>query len=164
MSNYKNRPKTLILGIGNTIRCDDGAGIEVVRRLTKKIKSENVVLKETSEAGFNLLDIIIGYERLIIVDSIQTKDRRIGDIYQFNLVDLKSSIHPQFSHQIDIPAVLSLGEKINLAVPKEITFFAIEIEKGDVFGQGLTKKVGEAVYRVVKLIMESSNYSSRYSS
>ena len=146
--------KILVLGIGNPIRHDDGVAIEIVRRLREKIDSEGVDIKETCEAGLNLLDLMIDYERLLIVDSIQTEGGRAGDIYRFTQKELKSPSHLQFSHNTGIPALLRLAEKMKLSLSEEITFYAIEIEKGNVFGEGLTENVEEAVPRAVELIAE----------
>ena len=59
---------TLILGIGNPILTDDRVGIEIAH----KIKEDNSKLEviETSEAGISLLDLVVGYDKLIIIDSI----------------------------------------------------------------------------------------------
>ena len=62
--------RTLVLGIGNTIRGDDGFGIETVRRLREQINMKDVDIEETSEAGFSLLSLMSGYEGAIIVDSM----------------------------------------------------------------------------------------------
>ena len=43
--------KTLILGLGNTILSDDGAGIYVAREIEKCIRNKNVVVKEASLGG-----------------------------------------------------------------------------------------------------------------
>ena len=65
--------KSLILGIGNSIRGDDAAGIEVVKRLRQNGLLSEIDIKETSEAGFNILFLMLDYDRVIIVDSIQSQ-------------------------------------------------------------------------------------------
>ena len=53
-NNGKNT-KTLVLGIGNTILTDDGAGIKVARRLKEKTPELEVI--ETSESGIRFFDL-----------------------------------------------------------------------------------------------------------
>ena len=146
--------KILVLAIGNPIRCDDAVAIEVARGLREKAVSEDVDIKVTSETGVNLLDLIVDYEKLIIVDSIQTEGGKAGSIYRFTEKELESPDYVQFSHGTGIAAALKLAEKMKLSVPEEITFYAVEIEKGDVFGEGLSKKVEETVPRTIELIEE----------
>ena len=67
---------TLILGIGNLILTDDGVGIKIAQRLKEERPELEVV--ETGEAGLTLLDLITGYDRLIIIDSIKTEQGNRG--------------------------------------------------------------------------------------
>ncbi|MBS3784838.1 MAG: hydrogenase maturation protease, partial [Anaerolineae bacterium] len=64
--------KTLVLGMGNTILCDDGVGIYVVREVADRFQQEQVDFSEASVGGLRILDVIGGYERVIMVDAIQT--------------------------------------------------------------------------------------------
>ncbi len=59
---------TLILGVGNPILTDDGVGIKIAR----KLKEENPGLEvtETSEVGIALLDLAVGYDKIIIMQRL----------------------------------------------------------------------------------------------
>lgn len=76
--------KTLVLGMGNTIRGDDGVGIKIIEALKGQLDSSAVEIKQTHESGINLLDKIAGYEKVIIIDSIKSESGMIGDIYRLN--------------------------------------------------------------------------------
>jgi hydrogenase maturation protease len=144
--------KTLVLGIGNTIRGDDGVGIETVRRLREWIGPPDVDIKETSESGFTLLSVITDYDGAIIVDSIRTKQGKVGEIYRFSKKDL-SLLNPiQFSHNTGIPDVLAWAEKMGISLPKKIIFYAVEIGKCDTYSEGLTKNVERVIPDVIDLI------------
>ena len=149
--------KTLVLGIGNPIRYDDGVAIEIVRRLREKTDSQDVDMKETSEAGLNLLDLMAGYEKVIIVDSIQTKGGNAGKIYRFTQKELKSPRGFQFSHNTGMRSVLKLAKEMELPLCEDITFYAVEIEKADAFGEGLTIKVEQSIPGAVELIEKEIN-------
>jgi hydrogenase maturation protease len=144
--------KTLVLGIGNTIRGDDGVGIETVKRLRELKVSESVDIEETSESGFALLSNIIDYDGVIIVDSIQTKQGKKGEIHRFSYNDLNSHVLVQCTHNSGIPTVLAWADKAGISLPKEIIFYAIEIGKCDVFKEGLSKNVEKAIPGVVNSI------------
>jgi Ni,Fe-hydrogenase maturation factor len=76
--------KTLILGIGNTIRGDDAAGIFVAQALRAQVCSCDIIIEEAQESGIQLLGSISGYERAILIDSISTQHGIPGDIYRFS--------------------------------------------------------------------------------
>jgi hydrogenase maturation protease len=63
--------KTVILGLGNPILTDNAVGIKIAQKL--KEESSKLEVIETSEAGIALLDLIMGYDKLIIIDSIKNE-------------------------------------------------------------------------------------------
>ena len=72
--------KTLVLGLGNPILTDDGVGIHVVRALASHPLPPGVVLAEASLGGLRLLETILGYKQIVLVDAIQTANGHPGDI------------------------------------------------------------------------------------
>ncbi|MDP3768979.1 MAG: hydrogenase maturation protease, partial [Dehalococcoidia bacterium] len=66
--------RVLVAGMGNTLRGDDGFGIEVVRRLRNHPALPPwVSVIESGIAGVSLAqDLLDGYEGLIIVDTTST--------------------------------------------------------------------------------------------
>jgi len=144
--------RALILGIGNTIRGDDAVGIETVRRLREQTDINDVDIEETSEAGLNLLSLMYGYEWAVIVDSIQTKGGRTGDIYRFTHKDLDWTEKLQCSHNTGIPSVLAWAGRMNVPLPQEIIFYMVETTKNDIFYEGLTSEVRETIPKEVVMI------------
>jgi len=76
--------KTLILGLGNPILSDDGVGVGVAGELEGRLDQQEVTVVETSMAGLSLLDLLIGYDRVIIIDAIQTVGGKAGQIYRLD--------------------------------------------------------------------------------
>ena len=142
---------TLILGIGNPILTDDGVGIEIAQRL----KEENAKLKviETSEAGITLLDLIAGYDKLIIIDSIKTEKGKPGDLYKLEPGDLKPSKDFSSSHSIGIATALELGQRLGYRIPEYISIYAVEIKDNTTFGEKCTEEVEQRLPFIVKQIM-----------
>jgi hydrogenase maturation protease len=64
--------KTLVIGIGNTIRGDDGAGIRVAERIAARHTDVDVLCVQ--QLSPEHADIIALYERLIVVDASVTAD------------------------------------------------------------------------------------------
>ncbi len=73
--------KTVVLGLGNPILTDDGVGLRVARELEGRLDQQEATVMETSLAGLNMLDLLAGYDRAIIIDAIQTIGGKAGQIY-----------------------------------------------------------------------------------
>lgn len=76
--------KTLILGLGNPILSDDGVGLGVAEELEGRLDQQEVTVVETSMAGLSLRDLLIAYDRVIIIDAIQTVGGKAGQIYRLD--------------------------------------------------------------------------------
>jgi hydrogenase maturation protease len=143
--------RTLILGIGNPILTDDGVGI----RIAQKLKEEKPYLDtiETSGAGMDLLDLIVGYDRLIIVDSIITKKGKPGDLYRLELEDLKPMMNSSSSHSIDIVTAIKIGERLGYKLPESVSIYAGEIKDNTTFGERCTQEVEKRIPSIAKQII-----------
>jgi hydrogenase maturation protease len=143
---------TLILGIGNPILTDDGIGIKIAQ----KLKEENSALKviETSEAGLSLLDLVDGYDKLIIIDSIKTGKGKPGELYKLELEDLKPAKDFCSSHSIGIAIALELGQKLGYSLPTDISIYAVEVRNNTTFGEQCTKEIRERIPSITKQIIK----------
>ena len=142
---------TLILGIGNPILTDDGVGIKIAQ----KLKAENPKLEVimTSEAGIILLELLVGYDKLIIIDSIKTEKGKPGDLYKLELGDLKPAKDFPSSHGIGIATASELGKGLGYKMPKFVSIYAVGIKDNTTFGEKCTKEVGQRIPSIVKQIM-----------
>jgi hydrogenase maturation protease len=146
--------KTLVLGLGNPILSDDGVGIKVAREVANQLNNPQVTVAETSAAGLSLLDSIVGYDKVIIIDAIQTEKGRAGQIYRMGTEDFSLTKHFSSPHQINLATALELGKMLNLAMPQEITIFAVEAKDITNFSEKCTPKVEQAIPEVVKMVLE----------
>ena len=147
--------KTLVLGIGNPILSDDGVGIRVVQEVGNKLTDAQVTVSETSAAGLSLLDSIIGYDKVIIIDAIQIQEGKAGQIYRMKPEDFSFAKRISSPHQINLVTALELGKMLNLAMPREIDVFAVEAKDTDTFSEKCTPEVERAVPEVVKMVLEN---------
>jgi hydrogenase maturation protease len=146
--------KTLVLGLGNPILSDDGVGISVAREVANQLNDPQVTVSETSAAGLSLLDSIIGYDKVIIIDAIQTKEGHAGQIYRMGTEDFSLTKHSSSPHQINLVTALELGKMLNLAMPKKIPIFAVEAKDITTFSEKCTPEVEQAIPEVVKMVLE----------
>ena len=146
--------KTLIIGLGNTIITDDGAGIKVVQRLRRRVHDPNVDMVELSIGGLELLDLIVGYDRLILVDTIRTLNGTPGSILKLGLDDLDSTSHLSSPHDIGFKEAMAIGKRLGLDVPKQVFIYAIEPQNITTFGEQCTPKVSKMIPQLVDLIIK----------
>lgn len=146
--------KTLILGIGNSVLSDDGVGCKIAQRLEDRLKGHlDVTVKETSLSGLSLLDEVTGYERLIIIDAIQTRGGKPGVVYKLSPSDFKTG-RMAVIHDLGLFSALELGRKLEMDMPVEVIVFAIEAKDMVTFSEKLSPEVEEAVPNVVEAVLK----------
>lgn len=144
--------RVLILGVGNPILSDDGVGIHVAREL-KKRSIPGVDVEELAASGLELLDVVRGYDKVVIIDAIQTTKGKPGELYILEEKDFEKSIHGSSPHGINIATALALGRKlVPNEMPKEVVFFAVEAEDLVNVSERLTPKVAEALPRITERV------------
>jgi hydrogenase maturation protease len=144
--------KVLVLGVGNPILSDDGIGIHVAREL-KKRKMSGVDVEELAASGLELLDVVRGYDKVVIIDAIQTTNGTPGELYILEEKDFEKSIHGSSPHGINIATALALGRKlVPNEMPKEVVFFAVEAEDLVNVSEKLTPRVAKALPRIVERV------------
>lgn len=146
--------KTLVLGLGNPILSDDSVGFRVIQGLKDKFNRPNLTLMESSTSGLGLLDLIAGYDRVIIIDAIKTEGGQAGKIYRLNTENLSGTCHLTSSHDINLATALELGKKLGIALPQEITIFAVEVVDVTTFSEKCTPEVEKAIPLAVTMIAE----------
>jgi hydrogenase maturation protease len=146
--------KTLVLGVGNPILSDDGVGIHVARELGNR-NIPNVWVEELAASGLELLDMVLDFDKVIIIDAIQTNKGVPGQIHILDEKDFERSVHGSSPHGINIATALALGRKIvPERMPREVVFIAVEAEDLVNVKEQLTPMVQAALPRVVKKVEE----------
>ncbi len=152
--------RTLVLGLGNPILSDDGVGIHVVRAVAASFAQHplgsNVTVAEAAVGGLRLLEVIAGFDRVVIVDAIQTPGGRPGDVYRLRPDDLRASLHTGSTHDLTLPGALALGRGLGMPLPTDeaITVLAVEAEDVLTFAETCTPQVQAAIPRIVRAVMD----------
>ena len=152
------RVKTRIIGLGNPILTDDGVGIyaarEVAERLAASSLDEDIDIVESEAAGFALMELLAGWERVILVDSIQFDGLEPGSVVRLDPGDLHTSLRLRSVHDIDLPTVLELGRRMGLGMPCELIIFGIHAEDTLTFSESLTSAAKRGLDKAVELILQ----------
>lgn len=146
--------KALVLGLGNPILSDDGVGIRVAEELKGRLSQQEVTVDETSMAGLDLLDALVGYDRVIIVDAIQTVGGKAGQVYRLDPEALDTTRHATSAHDVNFATALELGRRLGLALPRQIVIFAIEVADVSTFSEECTPELKRAIPVCVEMIIK----------
>jgi len=152
----------LILCLGNEILGDDGFGAEVAKRLERsRHRNGDVEIVFAPLAGFAMLDLIVGKERALIVDTIHTGKSPPGTLYRFPAAALAATNHLTTSHQLSLPAAVELGRQLKWDIPDEIEVIAVEANGLEQFSDSLSEPVRSAVAQAVGLVEAWINQAQR---
>jgi hydrogenase maturation protease len=146
--------KTIVLGVGNQILGDDGVGIHVVNELKKQITNSNIRVDEAITGGMNLLDLLIGYHKAILIDAVKSDDAENGDVKRMLLNDF-NTMHSCNPHDISLKEAIELAKKMGEnQIPKDIVIIGIMMKRIPCeFGEKLSNSIAAAVPKAVQMTL-----------
>lgn len=140
-----DKRKVLLLGLGNAILCDDGVGIHAVRAIEPDARSAGIEVREAEVAGFQLLDLLTGFDAVIVVDAARLEGARPGDVHVLAAHELPASLHLVAAHQIDLASALALGRELGMPMPADVRIVAVHVEDDRTFSETCTPAVAKAI-------------------
>lgn len=144
--------KTLILGLGNDLYGDDGVGLHIIHLLQENLSALNSILSSENQidlhpcslTGLSILDEIVGYDNLIIIDTIKRENPVTGRITVMEEKDIRHIPGPS-PHYVSLPQMIEIGRRLNLKVPDKIKIIAVEAKNMYNMGESLTPEMKQAV-------------------
>ncbi len=81
-----------------------------------------------SLGGLSLMERLLGYERAIIIDSMETGQSPIGSVRTFALASLPdpSSGHSASAHDTSLITALKTAESLGAEIPTRVDVVAVE--------------------------------------
>ena len=117
--------KIIVLGLGNELLSDDGIGILAAQRL-RAILDGQADVAVSNLSGIALLEVLVGYDKAVLIDAVQTGNARPGTIRELSPDDLGRVIAPS-PHYAGVPEMLALAGQLDLEFPSEIRIYAVEV-------------------------------------
>ena len=140
-----NAGKVLILGLGNDVLTDDAVGLLVARAAGCRLAGRpEVVARETTEMGLALLDEIVGFDGLVLVDAIQTGRFPAGHVHEF-AAEAFASRRISAAHFLGIAETLALGTRLGFVMPRKVWIVAVEVADACTLSTRMTAAVEQAV-------------------
>jgi hydrogenase maturation protease len=142
--------KTLVLGLGNPLLKDDSVGLRVAKMLREILpQNEQIEIDEDYWGGLRLMERMIGFDRAVIIDAIQT-GAAPGTIHVLSPDDVPTQ-RSASAHDMNLPTALALGRQAGAYLPDSKDILLIGIEAADVqtFDESLSPEVEAALPHAV---------------
>ncbi len=149
--------RALVLGLGNPILTDDGVGVRIVDAVAKALpEGVSVDVVAVSVGGLSLMEQMVGYDRVILVDALHGCEGPPGTVHQLSVEGLRGLSPTQHStcvHDMSFVTALELGERMGLDLPDEISIYGVAVENVVDFSEEPTPAVAAAVEPVVAAVL-----------
>jgi hydrogenase maturation protease len=167
--------KTLVIGLGNPILGDDGVGWKVAETVRERLGTETrfrlpvrptgsktihylfpVEVDCLSLGGLSLMEHLLGYERAIIIDAMETGGSPVGSVRTFPLAALPDTTagHSSSAHDTSLITALKTAESLGAEVPKRVDVVAVEAQNVYDFSEELSPPVAAAVPEAVQVVFD----------
>lgn len=141
---------TLVIGVGNRWRRDDGVGLAVADGLAL-LSPSNVKVQHCEMDPLTLLDRDLGNQRLILIDAVHAQ-RGPCRVYRFDgqKAPLERALTTS-SHSFGLAETIELGRRLN-RWPNQMAIYAVE---GWDFshGKGLSPEAAAAARECLRLLV-----------
>ena len=149
---------TLVLGLGNPILKDDSVGLRVAQLLRPLLMAEpDIEVDEDYWGGLRLMERMIGFDRVIIIDAICT-DAEPGTIHLLSPDDMPTQ-HSASAHDLNLPTAIDLGRQAGAHLPKteDITLIGVEAADVQTFDETLSPEVEASLPQAVEAVLSVLN-------
>lgn len=167
--------KKLVIGLGNPILGDDGVGWKVAGTVQERLKTEPgynlpyrpisskivqhispVEVEYASLGGLSLMERMLGYQHVILVDSMETGQSPVGSVSVFPLESLPDPMsgHSASTHDATLITALRTAEQLGAEIPRKVDVVAIEARNVYDFSEELSPPVAAAVPGAVQAVLD----------
>jgi len=157
---------TIVLGLGNPILGDDGIGCRVVQEVETRVNgwaSPNIEIEPFYRGGIALMERLVGYEKVVIVDSVQGLGGAPGMLLRLTLDQLPTSNYIDSPHDVSFKTALEMGRRLGAELPAEIVIFGVEIAPTSDFLEELSVEVAGSVEPAVLAVLDEITGSAKNS-
>jgi len=149
--------KTLVIGLGNPILGDDGVGWKIAEEVASVIGQDSFVEIDTAAlGGLSLMERMLGYDRVVLVDSMETGQGPVGSVQTFPLASLSDPMagHSASAHDTSLITALQTAKSIGADVPNRVDVVAVEAQNVYDFSEELSSPVAAAIPVAVQAVLD----------
>lgn len=149
--------RTLVLGLGNPILGDDGVGWQVVTELQRQENGAvGVEMDCLSLGGLRLMERMLGYERVILVDALVSEADPPGQVRVLPLDALPdpSASHTVSAHDVSLQTALEMAQRLGWETPSQLWVVGISVTPNFDFSETLSPAVAAALPQAIQAVRE----------
>ena len=150
-----NKKETLILGVGNPLRRDDGVGTEIINLLFKGGNTRplppSVTIMDGGTDGLGLIEYFKEYKKVILIDAV-LMGMPPGTVKVFKPEDALFHIcnDSLSTHGFGIPELIKFAQELD--VLPDLSIIGIQAENTE-YGKGLSDSVKSNIDRILTIIL-----------
>lgn len=145
-------PKTIVVGVGNTIHSDDGAGVHALERLQHDPRLPgDVTLIDGGTFGIELLGYLSECSRLLLLDAVEI-GQQAGTVVRMNGDELRGFPCGASVHQLGVADLLATLPLVS-ETPRETVLLGVQPASTD-WGTELSPPVAAALGPLVDAAVE----------
>ena len=142
--------KTAIIGLGNTLRRDDGIGIHVLAKLQEKFGGKDIAFLNFGIASFGLVNYISDFKKVLLIDAMDAGlSPATLKIFKINEATYPIKENKFSSHELSLNDLLGLCK--TLKVSTDVHVAGIQV-KDVSYGLEMTKELESAQSKIVEKI------------
>ncbi len=146
---------SVVIGLGNPLRGDDGVGPRVVAELNRRGLPEGVEALDMGTGGLDLMRVLEGQHRVVIVDAADI-GQEPGQFVRFTLdqARLVYGADRLSFHHAGLGEVLALTNALGRDLPEMVVFGVQPAEIG--WGEGLSPLVEAGLPTLTAAVLEET--------
>jgi hydrogenase maturation protease len=143
-----------VIGIGNTLRGDDGIGPVVIEELKKRDLPESIQLIDVGSDAFSIIDHFENNQPVLVIDCAQM-DKEPGDILKF---DVNDENLPILDKAISIHGFgFSEVYKMAQGIYEDIQCSVIGVQPMSIeFNTGLSEEIKNKIPLIINMVLEEN--------
>jgi len=142
--------KIAVIGLGNTLRRDDGIGIIILESLLNFYKKKGVDYLNFGNVSFDLLHRLKAYDKALLIDGVNA-GLGTGELLISELKELEYKLDNfvTSTHELNLKSIFELSK--NLSFKTKIYVAGIQV--GDTsFGEGLSESLNNRLEEILQKI------------
>lgn len=151
--------KIAVIGLGNTLRRDDGIGVIILESLLKFYKKEGIDYLNFGTAGFDLIHRMRDYDEVLLIDAVNAYSPRgagglpAGEVRFFELKDAEYNVKQSLisTHELNLNGLFEFYKKFELKT--KVYVAGIEVEDVS-WAEGLSEPLEAKKENIVNQVRE----------